>query len=258
MSYQAQTAVLRHSQQNNLNLYKLLHYLAECADASGAVNPAPSQTTIAKELNVSKRTVRNWMVKLIESGELERTREGKGPGNASAYQIHLPIGDADETKPETKPEENPGVLSGILRELAEMRTEIAQLRADVGELKAERGKPERKPENRKENRKKPERKPEKTGKTLSRSSVHDPYLIRILIRILIQGEPPKPPLPAKNRNRMRMPCGKPLWTWSAGGRRPGGRSAGCAQRTPKTLMIIFGPFSDWSRNATATVSAPGS
>ena len=167
MSYQAQEAVLRHSQQSNLNHYKLLQYIASRADADGACDPAPMQETIADDFGVSKRTIRNWIEHLIESGELHRTREGKGRGNASAYQIALPIGESG--KPETKPETNPDFLSGIYHELRAMRAEIDQLRAEVDQLNAAQEiKPETKPENRKQNRKKPEIKPEKTGKALSR------------------------------------------------------------------------------------------
>ena len=103
MSWQAQTAVNHHSKQTNLGLFRLLMYLAENAKPDGLIDPAPSQETLAAFFSCTDRTIRNWINALIDSGELVRTRRGRGDGNPSAYQINLPMpkvtGNYEEEKP---------------------------------------------------------------------------------------------------------------------------------------------------------------
>jgi len=91
MSYQASEAILKHSKVIDLNLYKLLHYLASYANSDGLVDPAPNQSTMAAFFNVAPRTIRRRLQLLITSGELELCRLGSGPGNPSAYRICSPI-----------------------------------------------------------------------------------------------------------------------------------------------------------------------
>jgi len=74
MSYQASEAILKHSKVIDLNLYKLLHYLASYANSDGLVDPAPNQSTMAAFFNVAPRTIRRRLQLLITSGELELCR----------------------------------------------------------------------------------------------------------------------------------------------------------------------------------------
>jgi hypothetical protein len=92
MSWQAMTAVSHHSGQANLE-FRLLLRLAEYADPDGMVDPAPSRETMALWYNVTERTIRNRIKRLIDDGELEQVRVGSGPGRPSAYRVTLPMPD---------------------------------------------------------------------------------------------------------------------------------------------------------------------
>ena len=91
MSWQAQRAVLHHSTQTNILLYRLLDYLAEKADVDGLVDPCPTQGELASFFDCTERTIYNRLDKLTESGELTLVKRGHGLGNQSIYQINLPI-----------------------------------------------------------------------------------------------------------------------------------------------------------------------
>ena len=100
MSWQAQTAVNHHSKQTNLQLFRLLMYLAEHADNQGVIDPAPRREKIAEWCGITPRALRKRIKRLIESKELEQTRVGSGPGNPSAYKILLPFQAKGEPKGE--------------------------------------------------------------------------------------------------------------------------------------------------------------
>lgn len=131
--WQPQAAVTRHSKQTNINHLRLMHHLAEVASATGEIDPAPNQTTLAGLMNVSDRTIRNWIDDLIDSGELIRTRRGRGEGNPSAYQINLPMpvtGSYEETGELTGnyEETNPAFVSGNYEErIAKLEEAIMSL-----------------------------------------------------------------------------------------------------------------------------------
>ncbi|MCA9935972.1 MAG: hypothetical protein H6662_15720 [Ardenticatenaceae bacterium] len=155
MSWQALTAVSRHSTQANLGQFRLLLYLAEYADDAGVIDPAPNQTTMAERFNCTGRTIRNRINNLCADGELVQTRIGSGPGNPSAYHILLPMpeikaenkGGKAEANPvnfsafegkgkndePAKAEANPAFLSAF----AELKAEILGIKAEILELKAE-------------------------------------------------------------------------------------------------------------------------
>lgn len=196
MSWQAMTAVNRHSKLQTISLFRLLLRLAENADATGCVDPAPSQETLASEFGCSVRTVRNRLNQLCDAGELQQTRVGHGPGSASAYQVMLPI---PEAKPEKLadvetgiPETNPASISGIRQEIAEIKAEIQALKAEIAERKPE------KPESFKPN----------TGKTgkenrkgHSTESADDPSLIQEDVVVADQDNTTTTASPASTRAR---------------------------------------------------------
>lgn len=142
MSWQAQTAVNHHSKQANMGLFRLLLYLAECADETGRIDPAPSQPTIAEFLGVSDRTIRNRISQLCGSGELKQTRVGSGPGNPSAYQICLPMpensGNDSGNKGGIKVEAIPGFLAAFEDFKAEVKAEILALKVEISAVKVEK------------------------------------------------------------------------------------------------------------------------
>lgn len=141
MSWQAQTAVNHHSKQETMSLLRLLLYLAEKADSTGAVDPAPSQTTLAGFFDCTERTIRNRIGQLYDSGELKQTRVGSGPGTASAYLICLPMPENtgnDDTKGGKMAEINPASLSALAEQMAELKAEILELKVEINLLKAEK------------------------------------------------------------------------------------------------------------------------
>ena len=104
MSWQAMTAVSRHSKQEG-QLLRLILHLAEFADTEGNVDPAPNQGTLAAHFGCTPRTIRNRLNELTVHNELMQTRIGSGPGNPSAYKILLPMPETavpDTQKAETK------------------------------------------------------------------------------------------------------------------------------------------------------------
>lgn len=132
MSWQAQTAVTRHSQQTKLQPYKLLHLLAERADKLGVIDPAPSQPTLAIELDCSDRMIRNYLDTLIESGELEQSRVGSGPGRPSAYRILLEMPtEGQEQKPPAVAPPPDDRLSNLEAKVEELTTIISIFTAKV-------------------------------------------------------------------------------------------------------------------------------
>lgn len=134
MSWQAQTAVNHHSKINDMKLFRLLLYLAEGADDNGRIDPAPSQDTLADFYAVSTRTIRNWLNALCDSGEIEQTRIGSGPGNPSAYRITLQLPD----KGGNKAEENITNLSAFSDFMVEIKAEIDTLKAEILAIKVEK------------------------------------------------------------------------------------------------------------------------
>jgi hypothetical protein len=129
--WQPQRAVLHHSKQTNLHLYRLLNYLADVAAADGTIDPAPNQATLAEFFGVSDRTIRNWINELLDSGELIRTRRGRGSGNASAYQINLPMPELTGSYEEEKPV----IVSGNVEErLKSLEEKIAQILPVIEQL----------------------------------------------------------------------------------------------------------------------------
>lgn len=137
MSGRAQSAVNRCSQHtNDIRLFRLLLYLADVADKAGVVDPAPNQETLAGIFEVSDRTIRGWLSTLIDSGELIRTRRGRGEGNPSAYQINLPLtGSYEETGELTGSyeEANPGNTSGNYEEsIRKLEKRLESLEEKIG------------------------------------------------------------------------------------------------------------------------------
>jgi hypothetical protein len=188
MSWQAQTAVTHHSKQRNVARLRLLMYLAEVADASGLIDPAPNQETLADFIGCSTRSIRTMLSDLVADGELEQTRIGSGPGNPSAYRILLPMAEKELTpgadKGGRKVEANPDFLSTFEAFKAEVKAEISELKAEIFRLKVE----------------KVEAKGGKGGserwKHLSTESADDPSLIHFdPISIQEEGETPLPPAP---------------------------------------------------------------
>ena len=141
MSYQAHNAVLHGSRQTKL--LRIMTYLAEHADENLRVDPAPGQDTIAQFFGTSARTVRNWLGKLEQEGELKRLRAGSGPGTASAYLITLPkVENGGKPEPkggkaEAMVEDFAGILSAIQTQMVEIKAEISTLKAEIFGLKAE-------------------------------------------------------------------------------------------------------------------------
>lgn len=148
MSWQAQTAVTHHSKQTKIERLRLLMYLADVANASGAVDPAPNQKTLAAFLDTTDRTIRTYLSAIEADGEIKQTRVGSGPGNPSAYQITLPMPENGreglDHEPEKgggnggKVEENPDFVSTFEAFKAEIKAEIFELKAEINQLKAER------------------------------------------------------------------------------------------------------------------------
>ncbi|MFZ1400604.1 MAG: hypothetical protein WAS33_27130, partial [Candidatus Promineifilaceae bacterium] len=147
MSWQAQTAVTLHSNQTSIKRLRLLLFLANGADAAGLIDPAPSQETLAEFLGCTTRTVRTYLAQIEADGELKQTRVGSGPGNASAYQITLPMPENGRSDPENntgkaeneggKVEGNPGNISTIDALKVEIKVEIFELKAEINQLKVE-------------------------------------------------------------------------------------------------------------------------
>jgi hypothetical protein len=90
MSWQATTAVTRHSKHSGSELLCLL-MLANYADAHGE-SIFPSIPTLAKDCRMSVRGVRYIMAKLVESKELVQT--GTHQRGVKVYRIVLPDLDA--------------------------------------------------------------------------------------------------------------------------------------------------------------------
>lgn len=134
MSWQASKAVNYHSRIKDRDLFRLLHYLADYADCNGRIDPAPNQDTMADFCGVTTRTVRTWINKICDSGELEQVRVGSGPGNPSAYQIHLDIPEIEGGKVE----ENTANASTFDSFKAEIKAEISELKAEILALKVEK------------------------------------------------------------------------------------------------------------------------
>lgn len=147
MSWQAQTAVTLYSKQTSIKRLRLLLFLANGADATGLIDPAPNQETLAEFLDCSARTVRTYLSQIEADGELKQTRIGSGPGNASAYQITLPMPENGRSDPENntgkaenegaKVEGNPGNISTIEALKVEVKAEISALKVEINQLKVE-------------------------------------------------------------------------------------------------------------------------
>jgi hypothetical protein len=90
VSWQAVDAVIFESGLRDCRQFRLLAMIGSFCDPAGIADPGPSQATLADCLGVTDRTVRKLVSKLEASGELERPRIGRGPGQATAYQINLP------------------------------------------------------------------------------------------------------------------------------------------------------------------------
>lgn len=86
MSWQATTAVTRHSKHSGSELLCLL-MLANYADAHGE-SIRPSITSLAADCRMSRRGVQYIMAKLLESGELAEA--GSWANNVNIYRIVLP------------------------------------------------------------------------------------------------------------------------------------------------------------------------
>jgi hypothetical protein len=203
MSYQAQTAVTLYSKQTNVKRLRLLLYLADCAGATGEIDPAPNQETLADFIGCSTRTIRTMLNDLGGDGELEQTRVGSGPGNPSAYKITLPMaekGGNSDDKGGRKAETNTDIFSTFEAFKAEVKAEILELKAEILELKAE----------------KVEAKGGKGGserrKRLSTESADDPSYDPSLDPILIQEENPYPfvPSPKEDFPELQGPADKRL------------------------------------------------
>ena len=129
MSWQAQTAVTYHSKLTQAHLLRLLLYLADGADEHGRVDPAPNQETLAEFFGCSDRTIRTWIGRICEVGELKQTRVGSGPGNPSAYQICLEMPD----KGGRKAEENPMIIS-TFQKLDQMEKRLEKAEETITKL----------------------------------------------------------------------------------------------------------------------------
>jgi hypothetical protein len=111
-----------------------MSFMAEHADDNLLIDPAPNQETIAGFFETTTRTVRTWLNRLVEEGEIEQTRIGSGPGNPSAYRILLPVPNG---KGGSKAEENTAKPSAFVYILEELKAEVSSLKAEVLEIKAE-------------------------------------------------------------------------------------------------------------------------
>lgn len=146
MSWQAQQAVNQQSQLKDLRLFKFLLHLASYAQADGQIDPAPTQVSLAAHFKVSERTIRSWFRRVVEEGELQVVRLGRGPGYASAYALNLPVfttpaGEIPEENPPLAsgiqpltgaiPEELSTILSGILERISHLEAENRQLRQEM-------------------------------------------------------------------------------------------------------------------------------
>lgn len=117
MSWQAQTAVSERSRIEDFDLFRLLLHLAGRATAAGVVDPAPTIETLAARFDCSEKTIRNRIKRLINAGELERTRQGR-KGSSSAYRITLdlpPALPAEEVQPVTMPPTLPAEVAQLVK-----------------------------------------------------------------------------------------------------------------------------------------------
>lgn len=145
MSWQAQTAVTHHSKQRKVEKLRLLMFLADGANAAGVIDPAPRQETLAEFLGVSPRTIRNYLDQIEADGELKQLRIGSGPGNASAYQIALPMPENGREGLEPEPEKGgnkggkveiePGFFATFEAFKVETKAAISALKVEISQLK---------------------------------------------------------------------------------------------------------------------------
>lgn len=145
MSWQAQTAVTYHSKQRKVEKLRLLMLLADGANAAGVIDPAPRQETLAEFLGVSPRTIRNYLDQIEADGELKQLRIGSGPGNASAYQIALPMPENGREGLEPEPEKGgnkggkvetePGFFATFEAFKMETKAAISALKVEINQLK---------------------------------------------------------------------------------------------------------------------------
>ena len=130
MGARAQEAVTFYSQQTDVNLLRLLGILAAGAnDDTGIIDPAPNRETLAEITNCTSRTITNRINKLIDSGELEQTRMGSGPGKPSAYRILLKI-------PEITAFNDPNADARKGEKGENIAQKVDRLEKEVGEIKA--------------------------------------------------------------------------------------------------------------------------
>lgn len=138
MSGPAQSAVLLHSKQTDLNLYKLLQYIAHGAGNDGINRAAPRQETLAAAFSTTDRTIRRWLDKLEQSGELVTLRKGGGKGRPSQYKINLPI---PATKASSQPEEtavSPSrslekTVDDLAQQVASLQTQLSTIAAQLAD-----------------------------------------------------------------------------------------------------------------------------
>lgn len=149
MGAKAQEAVTFLSKQTDVHLLRLLGILASGAsDETGIIDPAPTRETLAGLVDCSQRTITNRLNKLVESGELEQTRMGSGPGNPSAYRILLDIpentllmgekGEDDYAQKGEKGERLAQKVDRLEREMGEIKALFFTLLDEVKGVKGER------------------------------------------------------------------------------------------------------------------------
>lgn len=171
MSWQAQTAVTHHSKLNQINLLRLLMYLADGADAHGVVDPAPNQETLAAFFGCSDRTIRTWIGRICEVGELKQIRVGSGPGNPSSYRICLPMPDKGGSKAEVNP-----IIVSTFQKLDQMEERLSRAEDTILELRKllEKTEEERRKKGGNKGGRKVEIKAEERWKPSQRSGADDP------------------------------------------------------------------------------------
>lgn len=132
--WQPQVAVTYQSKQTDIKLLRLLMVFADKADENGRIDPAPSQDTLAELFDVSDRTIRSWINLLLDSGELIRTRRGRGDGNPSAYQINLDMSQTGQLTGSYTEAKSDNTSGNIEERLGDLEESIASLREDIARI----------------------------------------------------------------------------------------------------------------------------
>ena len=97
MSWQANQAVRKSKMTDPTGrciLFSIATYCNDAGNMDGITYP-PSYETIANGAGCHKQTVKNWIPKLVEFGELSIRKEGGGRGTKVFFTINLSMGNPD-------------------------------------------------------------------------------------------------------------------------------------------------------------------